>query len=60
MHGDLRSDFIATHADARSHGGIEVGGRSTEVRIHFVDGMLDDARRGTAPARMNGGDNVIM
>ena len=52
---EIRADFIAAGTDRGAHRHDQVLGLTAELALHFVDCCHRDARRGSAPARMNGG-----
>ena len=55
---EIRADFIAAGTDRGAHRHDQVLGVTAELALHFVDCRHRDARRGSAPARMNGGNGT--
>ena len=51
---DLRTHFVATRANSRANRGDEIGG----IAAHFRDGRGYNARSGSAPTRVNGGNSA--
>ena len=57
--GDFGADFVAAAADGRANRGEEIRRLGAEVHLHLADGFDDDALKGAAPARVDGGDGAF-
>ena len=52
LHGHLRADFVTALSDARSDGGVYMGGARSEFLQHLAYGRAYDTVHRPAPARV--------
>ena len=59
LRGNLGTDFKTAHADSRPDGDNEIFRTGSELFLHGLDCLWDDARQGSAPSGVNGGNGFI-
>jgi len=58
--GDFGADFVATTANCGPESREEIGGLGAIFHLHAADSLPGDARKGAAPAGVDGGNDAFL